>query len=333
MIDHIRSIAADHSVTDDFLGTLRSTRLSTTPDAAPSPPAPRRRRRLAALAIASLFALPLLTAAPARAATEDCGRTCLLSILTDFTEALTDNDLSRLKLADNLRATTNGVVTPLGKGEVWGQIKRIAYRQAFVDPKTGAAVFYGTLTNTPTRNAHKWWYYVVRLKVVDGRITEVQEIDYDGVMADKPASTLHLADRIWDTVLPPDERVSRARLFELANLYFDAVSHKVDYHAVPWHPECQRIELGTFTVNAAIQPGSCGGEFKNPKMKWNVVNRHSIIADEARGIVVASGNFTTPPEFPDNNGSVVIEVFKVQDGMIRYIEAFFRGNGQAKSGW
>jgi hypothetical protein len=41
----------------------------------------------------------------------------------------------------------------------------------------------------------------------------------------------------------------------------------------------------------------------------------------------------TPPEYPTNNGSVVFEVFKVQDGMIRHIHAFFRGNGQAKSGW
>jgi len=29
----------------------------------------------------------------------------------------------------------------------------------------------------------------------------------------------------------------------------------------------------------------------------------------------------------------VMEAFKVQDGMIRHIHAFFRGNGQPKSGW
>jgi hypothetical protein len=41
----------------------------------------------------------------------------------------------------------------------------------------------------------------------------------------------------------------------------------------------------------------------------------------------------TPPELPNNNGSVVFEVFKIQDGLIRHIEAFFRGNGQLHSGW
>jgi hypothetical protein len=49
--------------------------------------------------------------------------------------------------------------------------------------------------------------------------------------------------------------------------------------------------------------------------------------------VLAVGDFTTPPEYPKNNGSVVMEVFKVQDGMIRHIWAFFRGNGQPASGW
>jgi hypothetical protein len=40
-----------------------------------------------------------------------------------------------------------------------------------------------------------------------------------------------------------------------------------------------------------------------------------------------------PKEYPKNNPSVVMEVFKVQDGMIRHIFAFFRGNGQPRSGW
>jgi len=79
--------------------------------------------------------------------------------------------------------------------------------------------------------------------------------------------------------------------------------------------------------------GSCGGEFQNPSTKWNVSNRRFYIADVERGVVLAIANFMTPPEYPKNNGSVVAEVFKVQDGMIRYIHAFFRGNGQLHSGW
>ncbi len=270
-----------------------------------------------------------------------CDRRCLLSTLTAYTEALTDNDTSRLPLAANLRATANGVVTPLGKSAPWGPNHRLPYRQAFVDPVTGSAVFYGVLTSAsrPAAGAAespaRWWFYVARLKVQGRKITEVEEIAYEkpeGGFGADPA-TLTLPDRIYDTVLPPDERSSRAELFRLANAYFDAVSHKADYHSVPWHPECQRVELGTFTVNAPGTAGSCGGEFQVPRMKWNVVNRRFYIADVERGLVLAVGDFTTPPEYPNNNGSVVMEVFKVQDGLIRHISAFFKGNGQPHSGW
>ena len=91
-----------------------------------------------------LMAVLALAAAPAAAQSGvGCGRQCLLQFLTDYTEALTDNDLSRLAISRDVKATANGIATPPGKGEVWGQAKRIAYRQAFVDPRTGAAVCEG----------------------------------------------------------------------------------------------------------------------------------------------------------------------------------------------
>jgi hypothetical protein len=279
-------------------------------------------------------------------AATSCDRRCLLSFLTEYTEALTDNDTSRLAVATDLRVTSNGAVTELGKGQVWGPGRRLPYRQAFVDPLTGAAVFYGIVTNV-IRSARPgakqdsegvpdhWWFYVVRLKIVDRRVTEIEEVSYEppqGGFGAAPSS-LSLPDRIFDAVLPADERSTRTELFRVANLYFDAVSQKIDYRDVPWHPECQRVELGVFTVNSERSPGSCGGEFQIPSVKWNVENRRFYIADEARGLVLAIGNFTTPPEYPNNNGSVVFELFKIQDGMIRQIQAFFRGNGQLHSGW
>ncbi|HVZ24022.1 MAG TPA: hypothetical protein VG871_23270 [Vicinamibacterales bacterium] len=302
------------------------------------------------LAAALVLAMPPLQAQQAgrrtAAAASSCDRRCLLTFLTNYTEALTDNDTSRLTVSPNLRVTNNGVVTTLGHGDVWGPARRLPYRQAFVDPVTGSAIFYGvvTMSTRPTRAdtpnaganvAPRWWFYVVRLKVAERKITEVEEIAYEkpknGFGAD-PAQ-LTLPDRIFDTVLPPDERSTREQLFAAANRYFDAVSQKGSYRDAPWHPECQRLELGTFTVNAPRTAGSCGGEFQTPSVKWNVSNRRFYVADVERGVVIAAGNFMTPPEYPTNNGSVVIEAFKVQDGLIRFIFAFFRGNGQLHSGW
>jgi hypothetical protein len=302
-------------------------------------------KHLSVVLALTLVCVPAIASAgQASTASTSCDRRCLLQFLFDYTEALTDNNISRLTLAPSVRATNNGIVTVLGKGDVWGSARRLPYRQVFVDPVTGAAVFYGVVTTStrPTRpdtpastEAARWWYYVARLKVDARRITEVEEIAYErepNAFGADPAA-LTLADRIFDTVLPEGERSTREQLFDIANKYFDAVSQRIDYRTVPWHPECQRIELGVFTVNAPRTSGSCGGEFQVPSVKWNVENRRFYIADVERGVVLAVGNFMTPPEYPKNNGSVVTEVFKVQDGMIRHIHAFFRGNGQLHSGW
>jgi hypothetical protein len=298
----------------------------------------QNRQRAAALAamfglVGPCAAAQQAVSASAHSSDTACARRCLLEILTGYTEALVDNDTSRLPVASQVRVTGNGAVTKLGKGEVWGYAKRIQYRQALVDPVTGAAVFYGVVTNTPTRDQEKWWFYMVRLKVDKRQISEVEEISYDGSIGGTPSSSLHLPDRIYDTEIPIDERSSREQLFATVNTYFDIVSRSIDYHDVPWHPECERIELGVFTVNSTLSAGSCGGEFKNPRTQWLVRNRRFYIADVERGVVFAIGNFMTPPQYPDNNGSVVFELFKVQDGLIRQIHAFFRGNGQLHSGW
>lgn len=287
------------------------------------------------LLAAMLTLLPLSTTQAANTqGGSGCDRRCLLQILTVYTEGLVDNDVTRLPLASSYKATANGVVkAKAGQSEVWGAIRRMPFRQALVDPVTGAAVFYGVVTNSPTRDAARWWFYTLRLKVERKQITEIEEIAFDGTLGGTPASSLRLPERVFDTVLPLAERSTREELFAIANSYFDAVSQEKPYREVPWHPECQRIELGAFTVNAERSPGSCGGEFQNPATKWNVRNRRFYVADVERGVVVAAGNFMTPPEYPNNNGSVVIEVFKVQDGLIRHIEAFFRGNGQLHSGW
>jgi len=285
---------------------------------------------LAALVSCLWFSPP----APAKDSGAQCSRRCLLETLTTYTEAVIDNETSHIHASKDVRVTSNGVPVPLGKGEVWGQVKRMPYRQAFVDPVTGAAMLFGTVTNTPTREGERWWFYVVRLKVARSEVTEVEEIAYEGTLGGEPASSMRLADRIFDTVLPEDERVSRAELIATANKYFDVVSGVIQYRDVPWHPECHRIELGVFTVHSLSNPGSCGGEFQNPRVKWIVKNRRIYIADVQRGVVAAVASFTSPPEYPQNNASVVFEVFKVQDGLIRHIEAMFRGNSsQHTSGW
>ncbi len=302
-------------------------------------------QRLAILSCGAAFAVMasgLAAAQPSAGRASACGRHCLLEILWSYTEALTDDKPSEVPAAAKVRVTSNGRQVELGRGDVWGSPRRIPYRQALVDPTTGAAIFYGVVTDAirargaataPAQGTERWWFYVVRLKVERRQVSEIEEVAYEGSSMGANAQALSLPDRVFDSVLPADEQSSRRELVRIANEYFDAVSGKLDYHKVPWHPECERIELGVFTVNALSSPGSCGGEFQNPAVRWNVVNRRFYFADVERGLVLAVANFTTPPDLPHNNGSVVFELFKIQDGLIRQIQAFFRGNGQLHSGW
>lgn len=130
-----------------------------------------------ALAIAALTAqmhaaqaLKPASATSARSATS-CDRRYLLQVLTEYTEALTDNNTSRLAVSSNVRVTSNGMVTALGKGEMWGPGRKLPYRQAFVDPASGAAVSYGIVNN-----AGKYAFYIVRFKVEVKKITEIEEV-------------------------------------------------------------------------------------------------------------------------------------------------------------
>ncbi|MQA83832.1 MAG: hypothetical protein GEV03_04130 [Streptosporangiales bacterium] len=189
-----------------------------------------------------------------------CDRHCLLAVTTRYTEALIADDPSQAPAARDIRVTSNGDVTTLGDGEVWGVATRLQFRKTFVDPSTGQVVFYGTATNTPTDGAKKWFFYTLRLRVVDRLINEVEEISWDEEF-EAPASSLDFPDRIFDSVLPPEERSSRGQ----------------------------------------------------------------------RGVVIGIARFGDAPGIP-NSGSVVVEAFKVEDGMIRQIFAFFRG-GQKESGW
>jgi len=63
----------------------------------------------------------------------------------------------------------------------------------------------------------------------------------------------------------------------------------------------------------------------------NVTNRRFYVLDPIRGDVAAIGRFIPPPG--QGTGGVILEEFKVENGLIRHIEAFYSLAGQPDSGW
>ena len=280
-----------------------------------------------------------------------CDKKCLALHLHEILEAIGDNDPGRLKFAPGAKITFDGVVGKIESSPVWGKARRIPYRLVFLDPVMGSGVFYGVVTNSYEKSfgtsvGHRsalegagddWWYYVLRIKVVDKQVTEVEQLDLapkKGAFASDSIKNVHIGDRIWEQVLPESERSTREQLFAAADAYWDSVSKRVKTEQVPWGPECQRLESGTVTSDSPNFPWSCGNGMKQPSVYWNVQNQRYYIADVERGVVLGFAVFMTPKEYPQNVFGLAIEFFKVKNGLITAIDAFSRTSLQEQhSGW
>jgi hypothetical protein len=249
-------------------------------------------------------------------------RRALLKILTVYTDAIQLRDTSAIPVSPNVRITNNGDLTSLGKGLVWqipGQI-RIPYRRVLVDPKTGAATLRATVSNEvvsmnanpaeitklPESKDSTWVWYTLRLKVVKGLIEEIEEIVGTVGLPGTPASKLTTPDRIWDTIVPESQRSTEEDLYQIADDYFSAVTGTIPYDKAPFHPECNRYELGAATTNAIFLPGGCGVGLISPTLKGlEVTNRRFYVADVELGVVCAMGKFTPHPDMPKGAVSAV----------------------------
>lgn len=307
------------------------------------------------IALAALLSVPALAARGdyklENVANPSCNKRCLNENLNVVLEAIGNNAPASVPLAPKAKVTSNGVQGKIESSPVWGPARRIPYRLIFTDPVTGSAVFYGVVTNSYERPAgmpvgrrpapegagNSWWYYVLRIKVVDKKITEVEQLDFTpkaGALGSEAIQNLHQPDRIWDQVIPESERVSREELFAVADKYWDSVSKRIKTNEVPWGPGCQRLESGSVTSDSPNFPWSCGNGMNQPAVYWNVQNQRYYIADVERGVVLGFAVFMTPPQYPENVFGLAIEFFKVENGLIRAIDAFSRtALHEQHSGW
>jgi hypothetical protein len=273
-------------------------------------------------------------------------RQTLMHILTVYTDAISLRNISAIPVASNVRVTDNGQVTSLGNGTVWRApgLLRIPYRHALVDTDTGAATLRATISNqtvpinsTAAEIANpppgQWYFYVLRLKIVGGLITEVEEIASSvALVPGVSASMLDMPDRIWDALIPENQRMTPQALQQAANAYWDTVAGTLPWPQAPFHPECNRIENGGQTTNSVFGPLTCGTEFTSPAlMGYTITNRRIYVTDPYAGVIAGIADFNAGQG--PASVSTIFEVFKVQDGLLRHIEAFFDAQGQLHSGW
>lgn len=279
------------------------------------------------------------------ASTTGCDYTCLTGFVDQYLNALVAHDPSRLPLAAQVKFTENTIPLKLGDA-LWGTISGLGtYKLYFADPQAGQVGFEGTIRENGTPAI-----LVLRLKIENQRITEVETIVRRGAEPAQNLEKLGQPNPVWLQPLAPSERTPRAEMLKATNQYFEGIVH-LSGDIVPFDDKCNRILDGIQdTNNPSYNEGWAKGSFNpaalgcrdnmNTKI-WAYIKsvdpRRFMIVDEKMGIVAGFfmfnhpgtvkeadvpgvGKIPMPPSALRPFSVEVAEFFKIQNGKIRQIE-------------
>jgi hypothetical protein len=303
--------------------------------------------------VASAIAAVALATLPAQARSQDCDRACLEGWLDSYLDALSKHDPSAVELADDVRFTANGQLLAIGDG-VWRTFQaRGNFEVTVVDvPAQQIAAILTFVEDGPTP-AGTGAALAVRLKVEDGRITEIEQRE------EHSAETFRLMEAngvrpSLTAVLPPEQRLTRAELIATVNGYYSGIQRNDGRGTYPLAEDCHRITSGRIATNNPTPPGetrpdprtasgpstqwSCREQFQSGLLHFvsRVRDRRVVAVDEERGLAFAlsyfdhfagdTRTFQTPdgrtvsvgPTYPFTWG--ISQVFKIEDALIQDIE-------------
>lgn len=261
--------------------------------------------------------------------------------------ALAARDPSGLPLARGVVFTENNVQLMLGDG-VWNTITAVreTYDLRAADPQTGQACWFGVIEegSGESRSAAAM---AMRLRMADGLLAELEVLvcrptelgPFPQIDDDRRPRPLMLAD------VPPAERCSRERMIALANGYFDTLQRNDGRLFTHFTDDCDRIENGLQTTNTAIKDYpiarmGTAAQFRLGQYVYDdrLRDRRFPLVDEKKGLVLAAGFIDHSGRIGDftwTDGSrhtsifhaphsfVLLELFKIINGMIAGVEAVF----------
>ena len=247
---------------------------------------------------------------------DTCDRSCLIGVMQTYLDALVARDSTKLPLASSLKYTENGRVLKIGEG-LWKTASALVpkARLDFADPVAGQV---GTMV-VVNENGSTPVIYSTRLKVVDGKITEIEAI---AVRRQGAANGFFNPARMVPEAaflqpIEPAKRMSRTAMNALTEQYLDYLEGKKRGNQVPFASTCKRYENGQVTASGL-------SSFSGQSWRFNVTRR-TLVIDEEAGITWGMYPFTQSA-----NSLVVGEAFKLVDGKITMIQAVM-GNMPAKT--
>src|SRR5215510_13572909 len=292
----------------------------------------------------------------------DCDRVCLKNMMTTYLNALVARDPSKVPLAANVRFTEDSKDMKVGEG-FWKTATKLGdYRQDFIDVKEQVVA-----SHVIVEENGKPAKYTARLKVADGKITEIETLVVpSGAQAGGGANLVVRPDM---GVEPPAAlKNKREELIRAADFYPKGLTaggfDKVD---APFAKDAFRIENGMVMAGPGCGGGGRGGAPRGAtpapaggantgnapvnarapqdvagcaNIKTQRIIAHpdltkSVIAvDEEQGITLLWMNFGDTGTYGAGNALVVFEAFKVFGGEIHAVQAFMKVLPKdTKRGW
>jgi hypothetical protein len=264
--------------------------------------------RLTILAIAFLILIRLASAAT-------CDRACLLAQAKLFNAAMLAHTPEKIQLAPDAQIRENTKAIALAESK-WSNVKQILSEGVFADPIQGNVIEHVTGQTADGKTI----YIGTRLKVVDGKINEV-EINVD----DSPrvnVKNLVPYDPIFNTIVPPENRSTREQLERIITSYFKGLTDHQPIQA-DYDPRCDRYHSGNRVThnprNGVEESGDVGCYESNLGPKpWGPATEVRIgLIDPERGIVIGYAILY----YGDSPRRMQInEIFKILDGRIRMVD-------------
>ena len=284
-----------------------------------------------------------------------CDRGCLEGYVDRYLDAMLAHKAGDELFARDARLTENGVQLPLGKEGLWFRMSgKGTYKFYVPDVETQQVAFFGTVREQE-RNETLPVAIVLRLKIVDKLIVEAEQLvirpegglTSSGGQAARPVSTAERVEKmgsphpIFAEVIPAAQRPTREQMITTANYYFSGLQRNDGQGYYPFTDDCDRYENGNHATNVPMRNPLTGqSEVMGCRKQFelglrNVVSRvrdrRFVAVDRERGIVFAFAFF----DHENINWTWQLgELFKIQDGKIRRIEAIFqRAPYGIPSGW
>ena len=244
-----------------------------------------------------------------------CNRTCLQGQAAQFNSNMLAHTTGKVPLAEGAEVRENTKAISLDASK-WTTVKRIRSEGVYADPVLGNMVEHVAAET----NAGKIVYIGTRLKIADGKITEV-EINFD----DGPrvnAKNLIPYDPFFNTIVPEEERSTREQLERIITSYFQGLTDHKPIEA-DYDPRCDRYHSGnriTHNGRNGIEDSGDAGCYESnlgPK-PWGPATETRIAAvDPERGIVIG---YSILYYGQSERRMQINEVFKILDGRIRMVD-------------